>query len=344
MKTKFFVSTHWLPFSAICKVATLLLPGTLACSAQTNRYLYTGSETNITLSPGTYKITAYGAQGGTCPGGGGGQGAEMEAKFFFSGLTTLTLLVGGAGARNPSGGSGGGGGGGSFVANGTAPLLVAGGGGGAAVSHSGGPGLVGTSGGGDGSNHNGAGGTNGTGGGIGQDGGGGGGGYLTGGALAGGLSGFPGNSFLNGGGAGPGDFYGGSGGYGGGAGGGYSGGGGGGGYSGGGGGTYWTGTTGGGFGGGSYISSNAIAVIAQVSGIASPHGSPNGEIIITAMPVTLSYHLIQGNLVLDWEQGTLLSSTALNGSYAPVSGASSPYTNSMPGYQNYFRVLLSTPP
>src|SRR5262245_8991725 len=67
--------------------------GVLAGSAQTNQYLFTGSETNITLNPGTYKITAYGA-----PGHCGGQGAEMEAEFSFSGLTTLTLLVGGGGA------------------------------------------------------------------------------------------------------------------------------------------------------------------------------------------------------------------------------------------------------
>ena len=38
--------------------------GVLAGSAQTNRYLYTGFETNITLPPGTYIITAYGAPGG----------------------------------------------------------------------------------------------------------------------------------------------------------------------------------------------------------------------------------------------------------------------------------------
>ena len=40
----------------------------------TNRYLFSGSETNITLPPGTYIITAYGAPGGDgyngCFGGG----------------------------------------------------------------------------------------------------------------------------------------------------------------------------------------------------------------------------------------------------------------------------------
>ncbi|PWU15341.1 MAG: hypothetical protein C5B50_15560, partial [Verrucomicrobia bacterium] len=37
-------------------------------------------------------------------------------------------------------------------------------------------------------------------------------------------------------------------------------------------------------GGGSIIDSSAIMVLAEVSGIASPDGSPNGEIIIAAVP------------------------------------------------------------
>src|SRR5579863_3939024 len=79
-------------------MAVILQFGVLASSAQTNKYLFSGSETNITLNPGTYIITAYGA-----PGGGGiyagteglGLGAEMSAEFNFSTSTNLTLLVGG---------------------------------------------------------------------------------------------------------------------------------------------------------------------------------------------------------------------------------------------------------
>jgi hypothetical protein len=93
--------------NALCglSMAVVLHFGVLAASAQTNKYLYTGSETNITLNPGTYIITAYGAPGG--PGGWGiwGLGAEMGAEFYFPAAATLTLLVGG-------GGDGGGGGGG----------------------------------------------------------------------------------------------------------------------------------------------------------------------------------------------------------------------------------------
>jgi hypothetical protein len=96
-------------------MAVVLHFGVLAGSAQTNIYPYSGSETNITLNPGTYIITAYGAQGGgndSFPVD-GGFGAEMSAEFNFSTSTTLTLMVGGGGdiyGDSASGGSGGGGG------------------------------------------------------------------------------------------------------------------------------------------------------------------------------------------------------------------------------------------
>ena len=80
-------------------IGVALQLGMLAGSAQTNIYLYSGSETNITLNPGTYVITAYGA-----PGGGplflsdgylgatnGGLGAEMTALFIFSTPATITM-------------------------------------------------------------------------------------------------------------------------------------------------------------------------------------------------------------------------------------------------------------
>jgi hypothetical protein len=49
-------------------IAVVLQLGMLAGSAQTNKYLFSGSKTNITLNPGIYIITAYGA-----PGSGGGK-------------------------------------------------------------------------------------------------------------------------------------------------------------------------------------------------------------------------------------------------------------------------------
>ena len=289
MNYKFFTFPKCQPFSAVWSVPALLLLGLLAGYAQTGIYLYTGSETTITLSPGTYKIAAYGAQGGATGNaswGVGGLGAEMSADFSFSGLTTLTLLVGGAGG-NAAGNGGGSGGGGSFVVvNGIPlPIVIAGGGGGGGVyaGNNGGPGLTGTSGGNGYGYAAGGGGNSGNGGfGSGADGGG---GFLTAGGW-GNTCPTPAQSFLGGGAGGSGyrsyggfGCGGGGGAYGGGGGGGYSGGGGGG-NSGGGGG----GNSGGGGGGGSIIDSSAIVVLAEVSGIASPDGSRNGEIIITLIP------------------------------------------------------------
>ncbi len=133
-------------------VAMVLQLGVLACSAKADTYgfsgstPFTGSERNITLTAGTYIITAYGASGGVAfdengEFGLGGLGAEMSAEFNFSSLTNLTLLVGEAGgwsANNAFNDTEGGGGGGSFVVQGSTPLVVAGGGGGAAFSPSGG--------------------------------------------------------------------------------------------------------------------------------------------------------------------------------------------------------------
>jgi len=251
-------------------IAVALQLGVLAGSAQTNLYLFSGSETNITLNPGTYIITAYGA-----PGGIGGTyaryGAEMSAEFNFSTSTTLTLLVGGGGSY------GAGGGGGSFVVNGSTPLVIAGGGGGGGLAGSGGNGNVSTHGGsGDGS----PGGIDGGGGGSsnGYDGGGGG-GFLGNGGGTGVADG--GSSFENGGNGGNSAY--GYGGFGGGGGGGYYSGGGGGGYSGGGGGD---GDVSGG-GGGSIIGSSAIAILNEVSGVASPDDPLSGEVIIISVPTPI---------------------------------------------------------
>jgi len=83
---------HWLPIAAVLQF------GVLASFAQS--YLFTGSETTITLNPGIYDITAYGAQGGSgYDSAGGALGAEMEGEFSFSTSATLTLLVGGGGGR-----------------------------------------------------------------------------------------------------------------------------------------------------------------------------------------------------------------------------------------------------
>jgi DNA-binding beta-propeller fold protein YncE len=294
-------------------------------------YLFSGSETNITLAAGAYIITAYGAPGGGLYDGafggsyGAGLGAEMSAEFNFSTPTTLTLLVGGGGGVTEIFETGGGGGGGSFVVEGSTPLVIAGGGGGAgedqpgadgsngtysANGQGGGPYLSGAyrpDGGAGGANGGGgAGGTNfviyGSYGGPSAIAGSGGGGFFGNGGNGitssygyNGSTGGGGYSFETG---GYGGFSGGGnsgygyGGYGGGGGGADAyadeggGGGGGGGYSGGGGGGIQSSgdAYGGGGGGGSIIDASAITILAEVSGIASPDDSTNGEIIITAVP------------------------------------------------------------
>jgi len=285
---------------AVLLMAVIWQWGVLAVSAQTNQFLFTGTETNITLPPGTYTITAYGAQGGVGYEVIGGLGAEMEGEFSFSGPTTLTILIGGSG--NGGGGFAGGGGGGSFVVNGSTPLVIAGGGGGGGEENSnGGPSLTGTTGGDgyDGSDggSGGSGGSDGSGGGAGvasggfDGGGGGGGGYSAAGYSAAGypsLGGGGGQSFISGGGGGGGGYN--VGGYGGG-GEGLGGGGGGGGYSGGGGGGVLF-YGGGGGGGGSIVDSSAMTYLAEVSGIASPDDSPNGEIIITAVSASTLTNIV----------------------------------------------------
>jgi hypothetical protein len=226
MKTNKRVRHHSV-FSAVGMVVAILLLGVLASFGQTGIYLFTGSMTTITLNPGLYDITAFGAQGANSyNGGSGGLGAEIEAEFSFSASTTLTLLVGGGGDNY----LGSGGGGGSFVVNGTTPLVVAGGGGGGGAYGGGGDGSYYSNGGSGGSGQydgGGSGGSGGSGGGGGADAGGGGGGYSGGG---GGGSGY------------------------------------------------------GGGGGGSIIDSSAIMLVTEVSGVASPDDSPNGEIIITPVP------------------------------------------------------------
>jgi hypothetical protein len=321
MKTKsiFSIRDACQSFGVMCVVALVLQFGVLAGSAQTNKnlltgdaglsanwhhgppstvnYLFTGSETTVTLKPGTYDITAYGAQGGGFyygNSGVGGQGAKVEAQFYFSNTVTLTILVGGAGDSGvvaEINGGGGGGGGGSFVVNVSTPLLIAGGGGGGGFGRGGGAGMNTTSGG-DGGLlglfGSGLGGSDGSGGGGGNNyGGGGGGGFYSGANGGDGYYGFGGEnngagggySFINNGDGGYGIYSGGSGGFGGGGGGSFLFGGGGGGYSGGGGGDYGSGG-----GGGSFIDSSAIVEHHEISGISSPDDAPNGEIIIRAMP------------------------------------------------------------
>jgi len=232
--------------------------------AQSTNFIYTGDFQTWTVpATGVYRITAFGAEGGSSAGAAGGFGAEIGGDFSLTSGQVLDIAVGGPGVGFGDGGSfGGGGGGGSFVTLSGNALVIAGGGGGGGYGYSGGGGggfgLAGGSGLVDGSGGSGFGGSGGLGGGSGGHYGGGGGGGFRGNGDGGGQFGrghYGGKGFTAGLAGGDGNWGDGFGGFGGG-GGGYSfgsigifrtNGGGGGGYSGGGGGG---GSSGGGGGGG----------------------------------------------------------------------------------------------
>jgi hypothetical protein len=54
----------------------------------------------------------------------------------------------------------------------------------------------------------------------------------------------------------------------------------------------------------------------------------------------LSVARFGNNVVLSWSLGTLQSSATVNGTYAPVNGATSPYTNAITGSDKFFRLLV----
>ena len=238
-------------------------------------------------SDGTYRIAAYGAQGGNRDGV-GAPGAYMRDDFMLSAGDTLKILVGQMGTESYEYGGtedGGGGGGGSFIAlSDNTPLVVAGGGGGqtASYTNSEGPGRVFTNGGCTYNNcanmgTNGDGGANGVTDGPGS----GGGGYYTNGqATNDGAGDFGGFAFVNGGNGGTsgsaGGHYGGDGGFGGGGAGWHNSlcrSGGGGGYSGGQGATWSPGEKSGG-GGGSYANGSNTD---SSPGVNSGHGTVSIE-------------------------------------------------------------------
>src|ERR1700722_4948527 len=117
--------------AALACIATVALAS--GAHADVVTFKYTGSYTNYTIDPGTYKITAYGAQGGDANWT-GGSGAIASAIYRIGQAVDLRIGVGG---QAPEHDGAAGGGGARFVAftMGDEPrfgglLLVAGGGGG----------------------------------------------------------------------------------------------------------------------------------------------------------------------------------------------------------------------
>jgi Concanavalin A-like lectin/glucanases superfamily len=56
--------------------------------------------------------------------------------------------------------------------------------------------------------------------------------------------------------------------------------------------------------------------------------------------VSLNIQAAGSSVILAWPQGTLQSAGQITGPYSDVSGATSPYTNSVSGAQQYFRVKV----
>lgn len=56
------------------------------------------------------------------------------------------------------------------------------------------------------------------------------------------------------------------------------------------------------------------------------------------LPITLTIHVSGNNAILTWPAGTLQSASQLNGPYINVTGATSPYTNTLSGAQQFYRV------
>ncbi|HEX5218966.1 MAG TPA: LamG-like jellyroll fold domain-containing protein [Verrucomicrobiae bacterium] len=73
----------------------------------------------------------------------------------------------------------------------------------------------------------------------------------------------------------------------------------------------------------------AQARIHYIAGGGQPHS-----------PAALQHQTLGSQLVLTWQTGTLVSADEVNGTYSPVVGASSPYTNNFTGNRKFFRLQL----
>jgi hypothetical protein len=119
--------------AVLASVGTVALISTAHAAAVT--FNYTGSDVSYMISPGDYRITVYGARGGSASNDNlGGRGAEASAIYRFGQTQDLRIGVGGTAPDNDGGAGGGGASFVDFETGGdpglTILLLVGGGGGG----------------------------------------------------------------------------------------------------------------------------------------------------------------------------------------------------------------------
>jgi hypothetical protein len=81
--------------------------------------------------------------------------------------------------------------------------------------------------------------------------------------------------------------------------------------------------------------SGIYSVTATVGGCTSAAGTTT---VTVNPPVTLFIQASAGSLIFDWPFGTLQSATNVVGPWSPVTGATSPYTNSPSEPQQFFQV------
>jgi hypothetical protein len=84
-----------------------------ASQAAAMTFNYTGADVSYTISPGDYRITVYGAQGGSTAGSvgvtDGGSGAGVSAIYRIGQTLDLRIGVGGTAPGNEFAAGGGGG-------------------------------------------------------------------------------------------------------------------------------------------------------------------------------------------------------------------------------------------
>jgi hypothetical protein len=81
--------------------------------------------------------------------------------------------------------------------------------------------------------------------------------------------------------------------------------------------------------------SGMYSVTATVGGCTSAAGTTT---VTVNPPVALSIQVSAGSLIFDWPFGVLQSATNVVGPWSPVTGATSPYTNSPSEPQQFFEV------
>jgi uncharacterized repeat protein (TIGR03803 family) len=101
------------------------------------------------------------------------------------------------------------------------------------------------------------------------------------------------------------------------------------------------GTNGMGPNGGLVISGNTLYGTAGAGGAGT--GEDSGTVFSLTVPITLFYQNIGSATVLSWNDPSFIlqAAPAVTGTYTNIPGATSPYTNTITGPQQFFRLLVS---